>query len=267
VPAALALTHEAELDVLRGSCPEAVPVAVVAGDICYDRLVASVPLREHYRRALDIRPKQRLVAVTSTWQPESTLGRHPDLLDQLMNDLPCDEFRVAAILHPNIWSVHGAWQIRSWLADCLSAGLLLLPPEEGWRAALVASDLVVGDYGSVTRYAAAIGVPVMLAAFPEGNVRPGSVAHALYRRDRCLHPDRPLADQIRAGAAAALDHSWQDELARRMTSRPGRAGAILRQTMYRLLDLPEPARAVPVSPVPLPKPIIGPGNLIDRDPS
>ncbi|KFU76340.1 hypothetical protein BB31_36435 [Amycolatopsis lurida NRRL 2430] len=36
-----------------------------------------------------------------------------------------------------------------------------------------------------------------------------------------------------------------------LSSRPGRAGAILRAEMYRLLGLPEPGRAVPVSPVPM----------------
>ncbi|WIX90679.1 hypothetical protein [Amycolatopsis sp. DG1A-15b] len=40
-----------------------------------------------------------------------------------------------------------------------------------------------------------------------------------------------------------------------LSSRPGESGQLLRRTMYRLLDLAEPARAVPVSPVPLPVPV------------
>jgi hypothetical protein len=254
VPHALALNVDAELAVLRHSCPEAVPVAVVAGDICYDRLVASVPFRERYRRALSVREGQKLVTVTSTWQPESLFGQHPELIGRLVSELAPDEYRVAAVLHPNIWSVHGEFQIRTWLADCLNAGLLLLPPDEGWRAAVIAADLIVGDYGSVTRYGAALGIPFMLAAFPERDVRPDSVAAALYRIGPLMRPDKPLTGQIRA-AGAARDRAWQDVLASGITSRSGRAGAILRRTMYRLLDLPEPARGVPVSPVPLPKPV------------
>ena len=42
------------------------------------------------------------------------------------------------------------------------------------------------------------------------------------------------------------------ELAATITGRPGRAAAILRSTMYGLLGLSEPARAVPANPVPLP---------------
>ncbi len=40
VPAALALGHERELAMLVEDCPEALPVARVVGDPCYDRLIA-----------------------------------------------------------------------------------------------------------------------------------------------------------------------------------------------------------------------------------
>lgn len=246
----LALTHEDELGVLRESCPEAVPAAVVAGDICHDRLIASLPYRERYRAAFGVHEGQRLIVVTSTWQPESTLGRHPDLLDRLLTELPRSDFRVAAVLHPNIWHVHGPFQVRAWLADSLVDGLLLLPPDEGWRAALVAADLIVGDYGSVTRYGAAIGAPVLLTEFPRHDLRPGSVAEVLDRNAPHLRRDRPLVAQV--WDAMAADRSWQGALTGMMTSRPGQAGAILRATAYRLLGMPEPARALPRSPVPLP---------------
>nr|WTB08271.1 hypothetical protein OG546_31050 [Streptomyces antimycoticus] len=265
VPSALPLTHDDELAVLRESCPEAVPVAVVAGDICFDRMMASVPLRDRYRGALGLREGQRLVTVTSTWQPESTLGRHPDLLNRLMHELPPDGYRVAAILHPNIWAVHGPWQVRAWLADCLRAGLLLLPPEEGWRAALVAGDVVIGDYGSVTSYGAAIGVPVMLAAsLPEDYIRQGSLSEAMARRALRLRLDRPLADQL-CTAVEAQENTGHVAMAELITSRPGRAAAILRGTMYRLLGIPEPMRAASAPPVPLPKPVAHPDGLALRE--
>jgi hypothetical protein len=51
VPAAVALAHREEL---ARSCPEALPVAEVVGDPCYDRIDASLPLRPAYRRALGL---------------------------------------------------------------------------------------------------------------------------------------------------------------------------------------------------------------------
>ena len=77
VPAAILLAHQDRLVQLRRSCHEAVPAAVVAGDPCHDRLVASLPLRDAYRRALGVRDDQKLILVTSTWGPGSLLGRAP----------------------------------------------------------------------------------------------------------------------------------------------------------------------------------------------
>ncbi|WP_222623304.1 hypothetical protein [Streptomyces armeniacus] len=261
VPAALPLTHRDELAILRESCPEAVPVAVVAGDVCFDRLVTSVPWRSAYRRALGVRPDQKLVVLTSTWQPESVLGTHPDLLDRLVRELPRTQYRVAAVLHPNIWGVHGAWQVQAWLADCLREGLLLLPPEEGWRAALVSADAIIGDHGSVTSYGAAIGCPVMLTASGrEGFLRPGSLADVVRQEAAHLCTDMPLTPQMEEIANG--HHSCRQKMVSALiTSVPGQAAGILRRTMYRLLDLPEPGRAPTNAPVPLPVPVGCRGGL------
>lgn len=258
VPSVLALAHESELAVLWESCHEAASSAAVVGDICYDRLLASIPFRVRYRQAFGLARDQKLVVVSTTWQPESTLGSLPDLPARLLEALPSHRYRVAVAVHPNVWSVHGHWQLRAWYADCLRAGLFLVPPDEGWRAALIAANLVIGDYGSVTRYAAAIGLPVMTTPFPDDDVRPGGVVEVMRRHAPQLCVDEPLPAQVRAAIGA--DRDWQDEIAAHITSAPGRTGEHLRAAMYKLLGLDEPARAVPCSPVPLPR-------FIDADPA
>jgi hypothetical protein len=210
--AALVLSHDDELTVLERACPEAVPHAVVAGDLCLDRMRASTPHRNSYRAALGIAPDEKLVVVSSTWRPDSTFGSRQDLYRT-------GEGRKAVIIHPTTWSVHGPWQVRAWLAD--RPDLIIIPPEEGWRAAVIASDLLIGDHGSVTQYAAAIGVPVQLAT--NAPVRPGS-----------------LADLVARGVP---------DIAASLSSRLDQAAAILRGTMYRLLRLPEPDRAAFAEPV------------------
>lgn len=255
LPAVVALAHDAELDVLASSCPEAMAAAVVAGDICYDRLLASIPYRAEYRRVFGVAPAQQLVVVTSTWQPESTVGSWPEILDRLVAELPPEQYRVAAIMHPNIWHVHGGFQVRSWFADALRGGLALVPPEEGWRGALIAADLLIGDHGSVTRYGAAIGLPTMVAALAEEGLRADPAIEALRRNAPRLCRSQPLVGQIRA--AVRQDQSWQDALLPSISTRPGEAGQILRRAMYELLGLDEPSRAIPCSPVPLPRPVFG----------
>ncbi|MCZ0990700.1 hypothetical protein O1M54_43265 [Streptomyces diastatochromogenes] len=93
-----------------------------AGRPCFDELLAGRPRRHAYREALGVSEGQRLVVVSSTWGTTSLLGRHPDLPVRLLGGLPHDEYRVAAVVHPNVWSAHGAWQIRALQSSALDAG-------------------------------------------------------------------------------------------------------------------------------------------------
>jgi hypothetical protein len=250
VASRLVLTHDDELEVLRSSCPEALPAALVAGDVCLDRLMASLPFRDLYRTALGVRRDQRLVMVSSTWRSTSAFGSSHDLCERLLDELPERTHAVALVLHPNTWAVHGPRQVRSWLSDCIRRGLLVIPPEEGWRAVAVAADVVVGDHGSTTQYAAAVGTPVVLAtrADPPTGVR--SPVSVLARTSPVLRPDEPLTAQLHGARPAATG------FAATISSRPGRAGRLVRSAAYALLSLAEPARAVPISPVPLPRPLV-----------
>ncbi|WDZ87288.1 hypothetical protein [Micromonospora cathayae] len=249
VATALALAHHAELTVLGRQCPEAVPTAVVVGDPCFDRLVTSLPLRGRYRRALGLADDQQLVVVSSTWGQDGLFARWPELLPQLIAQLPASGFRTAALLHPAIWAAHGHRQIRAWLRDCLAAGLLLPDPAEDWRSLLVAADQVLGDHGSVTTYAAAVGRPVLtLPARPEV-VNGGSPQALVTAAAGRLDPDRELAPQLRA--IRPVDRQAVTEA---LTGRPGEAARLLTATMYRLLRLPGRERHRPVEPVAEPRP-------------
>ncbi|GAA0619527.1 hypothetical protein GCM10010174_42400 [Kutzneria viridogrisea] len=237
LPRSLVLSHRDQLGVLRGQCPQAAEVAVVAGDPCYDRLVASEHLREVYREALGVRSGQKLVLATSTWGSTSLFGR--DLLPHLLDALPGADHRIAALVHPAVWFGHGPRQIRAWLADCLDAGLLLIGPEADWRAAVIAADHVIGDHGSVTTYAAATGRAVLLVG-DAGQTAPNSAQAVLARRGQHLDLARPLAGQL--AAAREQTPAVRRAVSRALTSKPGRSAALLRQEIYRLLEITEPGR-------------------------
>jgi hypothetical protein len=247
IASSIVLSHAEQLDRLRLSCPEAVPAAVVAGDPCFDRMLASFPLRDTYRAALGVRSGQRLVVVSSTWGPGSLYDQAADVVRLLRTELPLDDYRVALALHPNTWFGHSPWQVRMWLAECERAGVVVLPPEEGWRAALVAADVVVGDHGSVTFYGAALGVPVLLAAAAHDAVDPASaVGRFIGKADR-LVPGRPLRQQL--DAAKLSDEV--SAIAALVSSAPGQAATLLRTEFYRLLQLSEPGTAPEVRTVPV----------------
>ncbi len=250
VPSALALSHDAELTVLRDTCPEAEAVAIVAGDICLDRMTASLPLRDRYRAALGVADDQTLVTVSSTWSTDSTVGAHPELYGRLLDELGPGNTRtrVFAVVHPAVFAAHGRWQVRSWLAATRHDGIRVVPPDEGWRAVMVASDIVVGDHGSTTAYAAAVGCRVCLATVPHDVLRPGSIAASLVDMAPVLDHDRPLLPQLDRAVACPTEVSGA------ISSRPGHAAQKLRAVMYRLLGIDEPPWPAHASPVPLPRP-------------
>ena len=177
---------------------------------------------------------------------------HPDLPARLLAELPLDEYRVAAVLHPNIWSGHGGWQVRAWLREATEAGLVLLPPFGGWRATLVAADCLIGDHGSVTFYAAAIGTPVLLGTYGMIEVAAGTPMEDFGRRAPLLDLRRPRAqlDALRY----ARDPDRYGDLVARSFANPGLALRTLRDVIYRLLELSPPPRQPQTRPLGAPDP-------------
>jgi hypothetical protein len=248
VPEAVVFAHQADADRLCSEFPAAAPRTLVAGDVCFDRLQASRQWRASYRDALRVRADQKLILISSTWSRHSLFGTNPQLLNRLVARLDSRNYRVVAALHPLIWSAHGAWQVRSWLAGALEGGLGLLFPEDGWRAAVVAADCVVGDHGSVTQYAAALEVPVLLNSGSALDVCAGSIAARLWEAAPTLRAGCSLRRQVDDVIAAGPSVS-QGALAALITSRPGKASAELRRAMYRILGITEPAHDAPLRPV------------------
>jgi hypothetical protein len=243
------LSHPEQLDRLKRACPAAAEVAVIAGDPCYDRMLISRSRRAQLRRDLGVAPGQKLVVVSSTWAEESLLGARFGLLDRLLAELPLDEYRVAAVPHPNIWHLHGRYTVRSWLAAHRRSGLIVPPPLEGWRALIVAADAVIGDHGSVTFYAAALGVPTIMGTFPAAAVAPDSPVARLGATAPRLNPARPLRPQLEH-VMATHDPARYAAITDAVTAVPGESGRLLRDAMYDLLGLAPPSSWAVPAPVP-----------------
>lgn len=241
----LAVSHPDQEKQLALSHPESAGRTLLIGDPCYDELLGSLPRAAAYRQALGVAVERRLVVVSSTWGPTSVLGRDPGWPARLLAGLPVDEYAVAAVVHPNVWAWEGGWRLRNVLGPALDAGLLLIPPVHRWRSALVAADVVVGDHGSVTLYGAALGKPVLLAAFGPDSV-PGTAAERLKDAAPRLDPNGDLRHQI-AGAIERRRTASAEPVAGAAFAEPGRTLARLREAVYHLLRLPEPPTAPPVA--------------------
>lgn len=231
----VALAHREQHRLLCDLCPGASRHTVVAGDMGFDRLVASLPHRTYYRTALGAGAAGRVVLVSSGRGPQSLFGRSPELLDRLVTELP--GHLVVCQLHPDVWDVHGHRQILSWTSAVRRAGLVMIPPDVDWRIPLVAADLVIGDHGPVTTYAAAVGKPVALA-LPTPLVTTAIPV---------LNPSQPLRDQIDELAPPVTAQAAID----RVTSMPHRAATVLRTTYSRAMRLPDLGAPPVCRPVPV----------------
>ncbi|WP_405939291.1 hypothetical protein OG338_24080 [Streptomyces sp. NBC_00726] len=250
----LVLSHPEQVERLARVCPDAMPSAVLAGDPCFDRMLAARPYRDRFRRALGVRSGQRLVLLNSTWNPEGLFGTGggqdllPGLLPRLAAELPADDYRLAAVLHPNIWYGHGPGQVRAWLDLARRNGLTLIDPVHEWRQALLAADLVIGDFGAVSYYAAALNTPVLLAADGTGVLDPEAPLARFVRRAPRLDPRAPLLLQVERG----IGTHRPGPAAGFVTSAPGRSAELLRRHLYALMDLPEPPGRASMEPLALP---------------
>jgi hypothetical protein len=212
---------------------------LVAGDPWRDRLCASSHRVDRYRAALAIDGNVRLVAIASTWGEYSLIATNPELPLKLLASLPWDEYRVALMLHPNVWFGHSTWQIRTWLREAVDAGLLLVPPRDAWRGVLVAADAFVGDHGSVLLHAAALELPLAFGCVPNEEMIEGGASAELEANAPRLDPRAPLAPQI---DRLIVEHDPVQNRAAvdRVFEHPGESHAILRRAIYELLEMEEP---------------------------
>ncbi|MCK2244426.1 MULTISPECIES: hypothetical protein [unclassified Crossiella] len=246
IPHTLVVAHDHQLAVIASVEPRLLPRALVAGDPCLDRIRVSEPRRREYRTAFGA-DRRELVLLCSTWGRHSLFGACTELPARILAALPTDRFRCALVLHPNVWAQHGVLKINALLRRATDAGLAVVPPEQGWQAAIVAASLVISDHGSLSSYSVGAGRPLLLATDGGPEVVPGSPLDHLRQRLPRLRLDEPLEPQIEQalgqdpGSAAAI------------FARTGQAAAILRARMYAVLGLPEPAWKALPEPLPTPE--------------
>ncbi|MFD4789319.1 hypothetical protein ACFWN1_20130 [Streptomyces sp. NPDC058459] len=256
VPAAIAYAHDRDVEGLRRSCPEALPVAHVVGDPCVDRILAAKPSREQYRRSLGIETGQRLVVINSTWGDTSTLGRLDALLPHLVSRPRDDRYRIALLIHPNVFAGHGTWQVRGWLNACSERGMAIVPPEAEWQSVLVAADWIVGDHGSLTAYGALTEATLLLTPDSGREVSADSPAALLAAAAPVLSPGHSLVEQLDYAARTRTPGQY-DQVAASLSSVPGHFHRLMRSLIYRLLDLGEPAHPPVVA-------VLAPPPSLDR---
>ncbi|WSW03698.1 CDP-glycerol glycerophosphotransferase family protein [Streptomyces sp. NBC_01005] len=246
-PTALyALAHPDQVARLADASPEAAARAKVIGDPTLERILASRSLRDRYRAALGTGART-LIALASTWGPECLLRQRPDLPAELAAHLPCDEYQLALIVHPNEWSLLGGYELTERLAPALDAGMVLAGPYQEWASVLIAADALITDHGSTALYYSAASDRPVVNVHRGVELIPGSPMDVLLRQVPRLGPAEAVRDALEAyrpgpgRAAAQAGFAAQGESLSR-----------LRTEVYALLGLTPPAHRAPPRPLPSP---------------
>jgi hypothetical protein len=255
-PKIIGVSHPDQIDQIKRSCPQAADRARLIGDPTFDRMRASMVRRREYRRALGIGTAQKLVVVTSTWGGRSLMGAHKDFVHRLVAQLPMDEFRVALVLHPNIWVTHTDFKIKQEFRDAMDGGLLLIPPDNGWRAALIAADLILGDHGSVTFYGFALQAPTAQVADGLEELTPDSALAMFCHAAVVFNKWHGVREQL---AALVRDHDplYTERIATQAIDAQSDSHQIIYEMIYEELRLTPPAAKPRMVSIPAPTPIVG----------
>ncbi|MGW0436795.1 hypothetical protein ACWDV4_30155 [Micromonospora sp. NPDC003197] len=250
-PRLWALAHERQRDRLHARYSGPDLRCVVVGDPTYDRLIMSKPMRRAYRTAVKVCGKQNLVLVVLAGDPRSWFARSTMLLRRLSDELPTVTHRLMLLLPSGAGYAPGIRQVRAWISGTDGNRVTLVEPEIDWRSILIAADQVIGEYGTVTGYAAAIGRSVWLTDGPKIGSLPRSVAESVLSVASSIDPVIPLRQQIPTSVARRA--AGRDEIVRRLTSMPCRSACALRSQMYPLLRFGGPENLLRHRPVPVPK--------------
>ncbi|WSL46061.1 translation initiation factor 2 [Streptomyces sp. NBC_01267] len=243
-----ALAHPSQADRLAVGCPPAAARSTVVGDPTLDRMLVSLPRRGSYRTTLGTGGR-KVIALTSTWGPESLLARRPGLPAELAAGLPHDSYQLALILHPNEYSRTSAYDLREMLEPALASGMVLARPYEEWATVLVAADAVITDHGSSALYAAALGLPLIAACDGGDELLPGSPMAELLAQARFLATPADLEPALAAHSPSAVR-----ALAAPAFAEQGAALERLRTELYALLGLTPRAGELVARPLPAPAP-------------
>jgi hypothetical protein len=241
--AAILVAHEAERSRLARARPELLPAISVIGDSSYDRMVASLPLRDFYRRALGVAPGKKLVVMASTPDVRSSSIRPHALLRRVVAELPASDYHVLALFHPDLTPSR-----RIGLSTSLHHGLSLMPPEADWRAPLVAADCIISDHGPVAPYGAVTGAPVLLFGRSHEDFDADSILGELVKVAARLSSRQSIRSQLRRAIKKYRPDHYQ-QVIERITSEPERSNRILRRLLYRALGLTQPLTIPSTDPV------------------
>jgi hypothetical protein len=255
VASRVVVAHKDDIAALDPTVAGLIESARVMGDPIVDQIDGHLHLRERYREDLELEPGMKLIVVTSTAGRRCLWLDRPELLHRLVTELPAQQYRIVAILHPHLRHVYGT-QLDIALRRLLARGLRLVPPDQDWMVPVIAADWVLGDHGSVLQYATRTPAVLLKSGFATDEIATGSARARLGEQVPALVWNQPIEPQLLAAARPEVVARYASA-AQQLSSQPGRFAANLRREIHHLLGVAEPEVPARLPDLVVPKLITG----------
>ncbi len=181
-----------ERDCALRSAPSLAPVVAVTGSLQVDKLLTLNRRRDEIRKELAIPAGRKTLIVMSSWGPNCLLQRDAQRLFPVVRELT-DEYHVFLAAHRNNF-FRGASADRDWQgfrAEMTASGVTVLDAGDTWWPYLVAADIALCDYTSLSLYFAQLVRPIVFVKIQENDFFPGSPLLQLYEiSPRLTEPQR-----------------------------------------------------------------------------
>lgn len=134
-----------------------------------------------YRQTFKIHQNEVVVFIVGTWGKDSIFHSLGDELLRNVIMLDGKKYRFMLSIHPKEYSTYGddIKPLGQRIDQLRNKGIIVRDPSEDWMRYLVAADIVVSDYSTLTEMAIMLGKKIIFSEFPESTIwKQSSIAKA-----------------------------------------------------------------------------------------
>ena len=157
--------------------------------------------KEYYRQQLGITDDRCVVTFFGSWNKESLFHVLGEELFAKCEKLK-DKYLFIFSIHPNEYRVYDkkVKPLGNLVEEQRKHGFLVRSPREDWLPYMMASDMIVADYTTMTALAILADKKVVLSDFPDSRIWEKSIYYEMKRRLPVIHTAAELEQKLKEAA-------------------------------------------------------------------
>lgn len=158
--------------------------------------------KEYYRQQLGITDDRCVVTFFGSWNKESLFHVLGEELFAKCEKLK-DKYLFIFSIHPNEYRVYDkkVKPLGNLVEEQRKHGFLVRSPREDWLPYMMASDMIVADYTTMTALAILADKKVVLSDFPDSRIWEKSIYYEMKRRLPVIHTAAELEQKLKEAAS------------------------------------------------------------------